>query len=257
MCPAQPSYSASRETGRPDHTANIGSRGRGIARRCGMRGAATSARRLCRRGTLRAVITHSSVRFLSDPLAIAITNIASPAVSPSIWGWRDVSRRIVRRRSRITGGACGCADHGTNCETCGGAPPGRSGAVVAIAAAATADVHVPTRVDVRTPVRVKIASIGHVPVEVIAVEAAATVRPAGGALHTTACTSAATTSLHKDQSGVIGPDNPARRSQNSDRRERHHWRRRGAAREHQGGREQQQCGFPGHLSAPDTCLAAP
>ena len=180
----------------------------------------------------------------SGPEEAASVPVSSSAraVNTSIWRRRDVTGWIGRRRRRV-GGIGSRANHGTNCDTRGDTAPARSAAVVAIAAAATADVHVTARV--------KIARVRHVPVKFMAVEAAAAVRPAGRA--PTTATAAATMPLHKDQSGVVGQSRPARCSRNGIRCERRYRCRRGAAGERQGDREQQR-GSPAHFSAPNTSL---
>ena len=92
----------------------------------------------------------------------------------------------------------------THQRTCrdarGDATPARSSVVVAVAAsAATPDRYIPVRIDIH------IARVRHVPMEVIAVEAAA-VCPAGVAPPATALeprTAAAAASLHKNQPAII------------------------------------------------------
>ena len=178
----------------------------------------------------------------------------------SLLWWRlDVARRIGRRRRCICAGLGrgirGRADNGAYRDACRDATPVRSAVVVAVAAAAAAaDVHVPVRVDVRSPVRVdvSIASVRRVPMEVVAIEIALAVRAGGavrtadGALPTTTrrpltrpLATTTSTILNQDQSGVTGLDNCVDPLRKTVWREWHNRCSHGAARERQGGREQQ------------------
>ncbi len=181
----------------------------------------------------------------------------------SLLWWRlDVARRIGRWRRCIGAGLGrgirGRADNGAYRDACRDATPVRSAVVVAVAAAATsaADVHVPVCVDVRSPVRVDVpvASVRRVPMEVVAIEislavrAGGAVRTAGSTLPTSArrpltttrpLTATTSTILNEDQSGVVGLDNCVDPLRKAVRREWHNRCSHGAARERQGGREQQ------------------
>jgi hypothetical protein len=243
--------------------------------------------RRCRRGWQRrrsAALTPKGRSAISCP-SCWVDGVRFPPVDPccllplcSLLWWRlDVARRIGRRRSCISGGLGrgirGRADNSTYCDAGRDAAPVRSTVVVAVAAATPSaiDIHVAVRVDIRSPVGVDVcspvridvpvASVSRVPMEVVAVEIAATVPAAGGTLPTTArrsLTAAAATSpvLHEDQSVVIRLDDRVKPTRNAFRREWRNWCSHGAARERHGGREQQ-CDPVVHFTAPDTWLEVP
>ena len=173
---------------------------------------------------------------------------------------RDVSGRIGRRRRRIGGGAgrrCrGRAHHGTNRDPRGDTTPVWSAVIIAVAAAATADIHIPICVHVDIAVRTDVPglSVRYIPMEVIAVETAAvsSARPAARTL------SAAATRpvLYEDQCTIAGANSSSDLACDVLRPYCDHQRCCGAARQCHSGRQREgDCSI--HVSGPNTWLEAP
>ena len=129
---------------------------------------------------------------------------------------RDISRRIGRWRSRIGWRARRRIYRGPQnrpgCNARSDAAPTRSAVVIAIAAAASVDIHVPVRGDIGVAVRIRvhipirgrvaIARICRVTMEVVAIEATALSAPSPTTL---AATSAATSAaLDQDVAAFTG-----------------------------------------------------